>query len=121
MNNPSEVFPESEIILTRGDTCNLTFQRLDANGDPILTKATKAFFTVKKNTRAFSYLIRKTIDDMTFDEGGNYHFTIEPSDTNRLSYGEYVFDLEIIAGYKQTIAKSKFIVGEEVTFVGNEV
>ena len=107
--------------ITRGDTKALKFQR-KANGEPILTMANKVYFTVKLNYKEKEALFQKTIDDMTFDASGYYHFTINPEDTNNLDYGDYVYDLEIKTdNYTKTISKGAFSVTNEVTFSNNEV
>lgn len=116
--------------LIRGDTKTFTFRRVSRDTkEPILTKATKVYFTVKRNATDKQPLFQKTIDDMTFDEDGYYHFTILPEDTNDLSFGQYVYDIEVIVGdngeYKQTISprspKNVFEILEEVTYACNEV
>lgn len=109
-----------EII--RGDTGLYKFQRKDKAGEIILEKAEKIYFSVKENYKISKVLFQKTIDDMTFDEDGTYHFAIEASDTDNLDYGDYVYDLEVINGtLKSTISRGIFRIKEEVTFVGNEV
>ena len=110
--------------IIRGDTGFYKFQRKNENGEPILLKADKMYFTVKQNYNTSKILFQKTIDDITFDSEGYYHLTINPSDTDNLDYGNYVYDIEVIQeddNYKKTISKGAFIVEKEVTFVGNEV
>lgn len=116
-----DTFPECTIFTTRGDSCPLKFQRLDDAGEPILDEPDAMFFSVKKSTRAQNPIIRKTLEDMELGEDGYYHFTILPEETDGMNYGKYVFDVEVISGYKQTIAMGEFIVGDEVTFARNEV
>lgn len=110
-----------EII--RGDTYVFKFKRKDADGEVILNKARHLYFTVKKNYNSDEVIIQKTIDDMTFDdETGYYTFRIEPSDTDGLKYGDYVYDIEVKQNdYTKTIIKGSFIIKSEVTFVGDEV
>ena len=108
--------------ITRGDSGNYKFQRKDENGNVITTIADKIYFTVKPNFKVFNATFQKTIDDMTFDNDGTYHFTIDPEDTEKLEYGDYVYDLEVKNGdYKKTISKGIFKITEESTFVNNEV
>jgi hypothetical protein len=110
------------IKIVRGDTKRLCFQRIDPEGNPILEKASKIYFTVKKSNYAKEPLFQKTIDDMEFDEEGIYHFTIETDDTSEITYGNYVFDIEVKEfNYTQTIAQGAFIIAKEVTFKENEV
>ncbi len=107
--------------IIRGDTSKFKFQRLDANGDPILIPASRLYFTVKRKATDSAFILQKTIEDFTFDGEGYYHFVIDPADTDAMEFGDYVFDLEVITDeYKQTIAIGSFIVGKEVTHAGNE-
>lgn len=109
--------------IIRGDTIVLSFIRLNENSEPITSIADAVYFTVKKNYIIQEAIIQKTIEDMNFDEEtGRYTFTINPEDTDGLSYGKYVYDIEVIVGtYKKTIAKGELEIKEEVTHVGNEV
>lgn len=107
--------------LTRGDTGNFTFQCLDAQGAVITTIADAIYFTVKASWNTASAVICKTIDDMTFDENGTYHFTIQPGDTEDLRYGNYMFDIEVTRdGVVTTIAKGVLTITEEATWVINK-
>lgn len=105
----------------RGDTRKYYFQRKNANGEVITSRPDSLYFTVKKDYRAEDFLIQKTLDDMTLDEDGTYHFTIEPSDTDDLKYGSYVCDIQVTQdAIKTTILKDEFVIEEEVTFSSNE-
>ena len=109
------------IELTRGDTGAYKFQRIK-NGEVIPTIADNIYFSIKKNFNVKETLLQKTINDMTFDEDGTYHFLINPEDTNNLPYGDYVFDIEIVQeDYVKTLCKGIFKLTEEVTFKDNEV
>lgn len=106
--------------MRRGDTARFSFKRRDKNDNVITVKADKLYFTVKPNYYINNFVLQKTIDDMTFDEG-KYTFTIEPNDTELLEYGDYVYDIEVITNdYKKTISIGDFIINEEVTFKVNE-
>lgn len=110
-----------KIALIRGDTAKFKFQRLDVEGNPIMTAADEVFFTVKENTRKRGFVFQKTLADMTFDDEGFYHFVIQPEDTNGLQYWDYVYDIEIIQdGVKTTVAIGAFVLKPEVTWVENE-
>lgn len=108
--------------LRRGDTGKFKFQRLDAEGEPITTIADEVYFTVKKNTKTQDFLIQKTLDDMTFDNDGTYHFTINPEDTDKLKCSDdYVYDIEVTQGGDvSTISFGTFALKEEVTFATNK-
>lgn len=113
------------IEIIRGDTKSFKFQRRTTNGEVIIEKPDKMFFTIKTGYYSKGYLFQKRLDtDITYKEEDNYYyFTINPKDTNELDYDDnYVFDIEIIKGDTvKTIAKGKFAVKEEVTFAENEV
>ena len=105
----------------RGDTEKYKFQRKDANGEVITTKADSIYFTVKTDGYSDDVLLQKTIDDMTFDSDYYYHFTIEPEDTDEMDYGTYRYDVEVIQdGVKKTTV-GEFILTEEITFTDDEV
>lgn len=109
------------IKLIRGDTAKFKFQRLDANGDAIMTIADELYFTVKENTKTKGFILQKTLDDMDFDGEGFYHFTIEPEDTNNLQYWNYAYDVEVIQNdVKTTVSIGKFVLLPEVTWAQNE-
>lgn len=110
--------------MTRGDTYEFKFQRKNQNKKVITEKPDKMFFTVKENYYLKDFLFQKRLEDnsITYDEETNYYMlTINPEDTNDLSYKDYVYDIEIIDGDKvKTIAKGKLKITEEVTFAENE-
>ncbi len=110
------------ISLTRGDTLKFKFQRLNVVGEPIIAPADRVYFTVKKNAGDAAFILQKTLNDMTLDEMGYYHVTVEPADTDPLKFGNYVYDIEVITdSYKQTISIGSFVVNKEVTYARNEV
>lgn len=105
----------------RGDTAKYKFQRKDANGNVITTKADNIYFTLKVNGYSDEVLLQKTIDDMEFDDEYYYHFTIEPSDTDDFSFGTYQYDIEVIQdGVKTTIARGELQLEEEITWATDE-
>lgn len=108
--------------MVRGDTARFKFQRLDNSGNVITTEADEVYFSVKRSAKEVTLQLQKTIDDMTFDEDGTYHFTIEPADTNNLDFTKkYFYDLEVIDnGVKTTISYGQFNLQPEVTWAANE-
>lgn len=110
------------IQIIRGDTAKYKFQRVNSEG-VITTRPSSLYFTVKETANMESVVFQKTIDDMTQDEDGTWHFTIEPEDTNGKQYGDYVFDIEVIEAesVKTTVAYGVFKIKPEVTWVQNEV
>lgn len=105
----------------RGDTAKFKFQRHDANGDVITTKADDIYFTVKENGYSDDVLLQKTIEDMEFDDNYYYHFTIEPSDTDDFEYGTYRYDIEVIHEGVKTTTVGELVIEEEITFAKDEV
>lgn len=112
------------ISMVRGDSATFHFHREDADGSIITTAPTAIYFTVKASFEDESFVFQKTLEDMTIDDRNEYHFTIDPADTNGLDFGDYVYDLEVIrneaATDKQTIAKGLFRLETEVTYASNE-
>lgn len=108
------------LSIRRGDTKFYKFKRRNKNNEAILEKADRIYFTVKDVTKQI--IFQKTIDDMSFDEEGVYHFIIEPEDTDGADFGDYDYDLEVIAnGIKRTLALGTFKIDKEVTYAQDEV
>lgn len=107
--------------IIRGDTCPLKFQCKDGGGTPITTVADAVYFTVKTSYDVEAVTFQKTLEDMTFDEDGTYHFEIEPSDTEELPYGTYVYDIEITRGDTvKTISQGQLKITKEATWKANK-
>lgn len=103
---------------TRGDTVSYTFQRKDTEGQAIKTRPEAIFFTVKSTFNTPKIIIQKNIKQMAMDSNGVWRFTIENADTESLSYGIYVFDLQVTeSGAVTTIAKGKFELTQEATWI----
>ena len=107
---------------TRGDTAGYNFKRIDNEGQPITTRPDALYFTIKARWIDRKALLQKTIDDMTMDEDGTWHFVIQAGETDAMAYGSYVYDIEVIDDDAvQTISKGKFTLTEEATWLANEV
>lgn len=102
------------IKITRGDTGIFT---LDINGGEYDYSNDSVLFTVKQNTLTADIIFQKTV---TY---GNA-VIILPEDTRGLSYGEYVYDVQVTTSAESgsvvdtVITPSKFVVMPEVTFDG---
>lgn len=108
--------------IIRGDSKTFTFQRKDKNGEVITEKPDKMYLTIKQNEYEKQALIQKKIDDGIRFEKDTYYVDFLPEDTNSLSFGEYVYDIEIINGdVVKTIKKDTFVIESEVTHRENEV
>lgn len=111
------------IGINRGTSIKLKAQRLDVDNEPILTKAEEIYFIVKKRWTDKTALITKDLSNMTFDSQGYYHFIIEPSDTENLAYGQYVWDFTAVEAndtYRAKPAHGYFIVGNSAGWIINE-
>ena len=106
--------------LTRGDTGFFKFQRLDAEGQVITTIPDAIYFTVKASYADLDIAFQKKLADMTMDNDGTWHFTVDPADTQSLLIGNYVYDIEVNQnGYVQTIAKGSLKITQEATWYQN--
>jgi len=111
------------IALNRGTSLKLKTQRLDINGDPILTQAQEMYFTVKKRWTDVNPVFQKSLSDMEFDEEGYYHFEIMPTDTENAPYGRYVWDFTPVENnnqYRAKPAKGYLIIGNSAGWIVNE-
>lgn len=112
-----------QLSLNRGTTRYYRARRINYSGNPILAKASGVYFVIKKSWRDETPLIKKTIDDMTFDEEGYYHFEINPKDTENIPYGEYVWDFTATNDndtYRAKPAHGIFIIGNSAGWITNE-
>ena len=113
-----------EISFHRGDIHSQGFTVLTPDGFPCGIDFDEIYFTVKRSFDDQAYLFQKrlTRGEIIEAETGKYEFTIHPEDTDALSIGEYVFDIEIVddtEGIKQTTT-GKLKLLPEVTFASNE-
>lgn len=107
--------------LTRGDTGQYKFQRLNADGGVITTTPTAMYFTIKKSFQSPTALVQKKLEDMTIGEDYYWHFTIDPEDTESLEIGKYVYDIEVTTeGVVSTIAKGTLQLLSEATWYTNK-
>ena len=111
------------IVMPRGDLRQVAFTiRSPDDGSPI-TDFSEIFFTVKKTykDRLFLFQKRLTKGDIVLNEEDGYQFTILPKDTDKLPFGEYVYDIEVVReeDIKQTFA-GRLLLSEEVTYSENE-
>ncbi|OUP60089.1 hypothetical protein B5F14_06640 [Faecalitalea cylindroides] len=102
----------NDIELIRGDTLILDLSITDMDGEAYeLQPDDECLFTVKKNVYKKDPVIQKRITGSSFQ--------IEPKDTESLSFGSYVYDVQLtlVSGEVHTIIPpSAFKVLEEVTW-----
>lgn len=108
--------------IIRGDNDVFKFKRTDIDGNVITQKPDKMYLTIKENAFQKKALIQKTLEDGIRFEDDTYYVDFVPKDTDELSFGNYVYDIEVITeGIKKTIKKGEFIIDSEVTHKENEV
>ena len=76
------------IKLTRGDTAYLDIPLATTNGEYVMSSTDTLTFSVKKNTRETEYIFQKVIE-------GSNTFHIEPADTAALTFGKYMYDVQL--------------------------
>jgi protein associated with RNAse G/E len=108
--------------IIRGDSKTITFQRKNKNGEVIAEKPDKMYLTIKQNEYEKQALIQKTFDNGIRFENSTYYVDFVPEDTDNLSFGDYIYDIEIIKdGKPKTIKVDEFVINKEVTHKENEV
>ena len=76
------------ICMTRGDTAEINLSiKDDSNVEYDLVEGDVVVFSVKQNLSDEAYLIQKTFSDK--------EIVIEHEDTKELSFGEYLYDVQI--------------------------
>lgn len=78
----------STIRLTRGDTAYLQVPLKTADGAYTINADDTLEFSVKRTTKDEDYVFQKTVI-------GEDTFHIEPVDTTELSFGKYVYDIQL--------------------------
>lgn len=100
----------NEIILTRGDSVEFDIELLNADGSSYdIQEFDTIEFTVKKNVYSTNTLIHKV----------GSHINIEPYDTAGMSYGDYVYDVQVTfqdGSVDTVIPPTRFRIMSEVTF-----
>jgi hypothetical protein len=83
----------TNIMMTRGDSESITISCTNESGMALpFVDGDKIYFTVKKGTTDADKLIQKVISTFT---GGKAIVAIDPPDTKSLSFGSYVYDIQL--------------------------
>lgn len=102
----------STIALTRGDTLQITLELKDIRGETYEpAEGDKIRFLMKKDYASPTVLIEKDIPTDTLT------FAIQPEDTKSLSFGAYVYDIQLTTGeglVDTVIPRGVFRILEEV-------
>lgn len=108
----------TEIFIVRGDSGFLQIYMSDREDNKILFKAGDVLFlTVKSSSRTSKISFQKIVEIQT--ETDFVSVNIEPNDTKELSFGQYVYDIQLTRsnGDVHTIMMpSKFTIGDEITY-----
>lgn len=113
-----------EISMARGDMITRSFKIYGSDGEPFTEAFDNIYFTVKKFADNEDYLLQKRLSDGGIESAGFgvYQFVIEPGDTDRMPFGDYDFDIElVIDGRLKKTFPGKFKLTKEVTHLNNEV
>ena len=114
-----------EIDIVRGDNRTFKFQRKTEQGQVITDEPNEMYITFKTNDVINDYVIQKVYskNEITYNSSTHYwSFELTPKDTNNLSYGIYMFDVEIITDENKvkTICEGILTINSEITFASNE-
>ena len=101
------------ITLTRGDSLKVVCQPVNADGtDYVAEQGDSVRFALKRNYCDSVVLIEKQIPT------DSYLLQLEPSDTENLRFGSYVYDVQLthaVTGDVDTyIAEGTFVLAKEV-------
>ena len=112
------------ITFPRGDQYTQAFTVYKSDGQLCDIEFDEIYFTVKSgfSSQGFVFQKRMSRGEIVDVGDGKYEFTIMPADTDSLSIGHYVFDIELVnadEGIKQTLVGDLNLTNE-VTFVTNE-
>ena len=110
------------ISMPRGDLRIVSFTLKDADGHVPAATITEIYWTVKKTFNNREFLLQKRLSDGGIENmgEGTYQFIIEPSDTDHMTYGQYVFDLEFVGPEIKETHVGEFVLTNEVTHANNE-
>ena len=111
------------INMARGDIHSVIFTLYEGDTQ-FLDSVDDIFFTVKKkyNERNYKFQKRLSMEEIQYIGEGQYEFTIQPEDTDKLDFGDYDFDIEVVKmpSLKQTF-NGVLHLEKEVTHSINEV
>lgn len=103
---------DNNIAMIRGDSGIFKIDVIDVAGNAVALDDNDVLtFTLRRATRSPTIVLQKTIADGTL--------TINPSDTQDMPFGSYVYDVELkrADGYTDTIIPPhEFLLLEEVTY-----
>lgn len=111
------------VAMPRGDIKLVRFLIHNPDGSSTDVDFTEIYFTVKKTARDRDYQFQKRLSTGGIVKlaPGDYQVKIEPEDTSTMSYGKYIFDVQLLFEdqLKETFV-GDFELTTEVTFLENE-
>ena len=113
---------EFDFEFPRGDTCPLSFDITDNEGNPLDLTSTEIYFTLKNNYNTSTALLqkKKSTGGITVDEN-KCSLVLTHDDTAEMSYGKYVYDIQIKSStYVKTLALGQITLTNESTHKANE-
>lgn len=113
---------EFDIEFPRGDTCPISFDITDKNGNELDLTGAEIYFTLKKNYTSPTAILqkKKSTGGITID-GKNGSLVLTHTDTAELNYGKYVYDIQIKSdSYVKTLALGEITLTNESTWLENE-
>ena len=113
---------EFDFEFPRGDTCPVSFDITDTNGNTLDLSTAEVYFTMKKNYNVSQYILqkKKSTGDITIS-GAKGSLLLTHNDTAELSYGSYVYDIQFKDGsYVKTLALGTITLTNESTHKVNE-
>lgn len=113
---------EFDIEFPRGDTCPISFDITDANGNTLDFTGSEIYFTMKKNYTVQTYILQKKYSDGDIEiDGSKGKIVLEHDDTAELNYGSYVYDIQVKSGsYVKTLCLGTITLTNESTWKTNE-
>lgn len=94
---------KGKIKFVRGDTHLVSRYFTDEEGNILRPNPStdEINFTVRKSIESEIEELKKTISDMTINENGKYTIKINPTDTDKMEFGEYHYDIELRIGVNE--------------------
>jgi hypothetical protein len=115
---------ETDFEFTRGDTCPISFDLVTEDGEQVQLNPTtdEVYFTLKKNYSTQNYVLQKKYTNGDIVQNGNtLNLVLTHTDTANLSYGKYVYDIQVKSGtYVHTVAIGQVTLTNESTWISNE-
>lgn len=113
---------EFDFGFPRGDTMPVSFELTDSNGNELDFSSAEVYFTVKKSYATQNYILqkKKSTGGITIN-GKKGTLVLEHNDTAELSYGNYVYDIQVKSGdYVKTLVIGTITLTNESTWKANE-